>query len=77
MPTNNSQADLSAIGRFRGVTSILARGMVRSRNNVKSGRFTADSGAEKPPKTGLATCLETSLSGSLDIVASSRFFAAW
>lgn len=66
MPKPLPQLVLSPADCHREVASILARGVVRWRKQVKLGHFATDSEAEKPPKTGLATCFETPLSGSLN-----------
>lgn len=66
MPNDDSQAELMPQERLREVASILARGVARWRKQVKSSRLMPDSGARKPPDTGLATCFETRLSVSHD-----------
>lgn len=66
MPRNIPQPDLTSEDRLSKVAFILAKGVDRWRRQVKPDRIMPDSEPPDSPKTGLATCSETSLSVSHD-----------
>ena len=66
MPKISSQPEPKPTDRLREVASILARGVVRWRKQVKSGHLMPVSGPKNGPGIGLEVPVETSLSVSLD-----------
>ena len=64
MPRCNSQSDAIPADRLREVASILARGVVRWRKQVKAGRITPVSDQENAPRIRLEVPAKTVLSVS-------------